>query len=229
MSRTGPETPLESVPRVGVAILARAPIPGQAKTRLIPALGAAGAAALQRWLLQRTVAMALVADVGPVTLWCAGDLRHPDFAHCRAFGSVAVRHQPEGDLGARMLAAQRASPTGATLVIGTDCPALGAAHLREAARQLAGHDAVLLPAEDGGYVLVGAAQPLPELFAGVDWGTERVMAQTRENLRAAGLRWCEPATLWDIDRPEDLDRLAALYPEVFADGATRGTMATSSP
>lgn len=215
--------------RVAVAILARAPIPGQAKTRLIPALGAAGAAALQRWLLQRTVAMALVADVGPVVLWCAGDPRHPDFAHCRAFGSVTVRHQPEGDLGARMLAAQQESPTAASLVIGTDCPTLTAAHLREAARQLAGHDVVLLPAEDGGYVLVGAARPLPELFAGVVWGTERVMAQTRENLRAAGLRWCEPATLWDVDRPADLDRLAALYPEMFAKGASHGTMAASSP
>jgi rSAM/selenodomain-associated transferase 1 len=219
----------EPAPRVGVAILARAPIPGQAKTRLIPVLGAAGAAALQRWLLQRTVAMALAADVGPVTLWCAGDPQHSDFAPCRAFDSVAVRDQPDGDLGARMLAALCESPTAATLVIGTDCPALTAPHLREAARQLADHDAVLLPAEDGGYVLVGAARPLPELFVGVDWGTARVMAQTRARLRAAGLRWCEPATLWDLDRPADLDRLAVLYPEAFAAGATHGTMAASSP
>jgi hypothetical protein len=59
-----------------------------------------------------------------------------------------------------------------------------------------------------------------------DWGTERVMAQTRERLRAAGLRWCEPATLRDADRPEDLDRLAALYPEA---PAFRGTIAASNP
>jgi uncharacterized protein len=212
--------------RVAVAILARAPIPGQAKTRLIPALGATGAANLQRWLMQRTVAMALVADVGPVTLWCAGDPRHPDFALCRAFGSVALRHQPEGDLGARMLAALRESTTSATLVIGTDCPALTAAHLRNAAQQLADHDAVVLPAEDGGYVLIGAARPLPELFADVDWGTARVMAQTRDRLRAAGQRWCEPATLWDVDRPEDLARLAALCSEA---PAFRGTIAAFNP
>jgi len=205
--------------RVGVAILARAPVPGQAKTRLIPALGAAGAAGLQRWLLQRTVATALAADIGPVTLWCAGDPRHPDFAHCRGFGPVALRPQAEGDLGARMLVALRESPTGATLVIGTDCPALTAAHLRAAARELDGHDAVLLPAEDGGYVLVGTVRPLPEIFAGIDWGTAQVMVQTRARLRAAGLRWSEPATLWDVDRPADLDRLAALYPE--APTATR--------
>jgi hypothetical protein len=79
--------------RVGVAILARAPIPGAAKTRLIPALGAEGAARLQRWMLQRTVAMALVADVGPVSLWCAGDPAHPDFAVCRAFGRVDLHPQ----------------------------------------------------------------------------------------------------------------------------------------
>ena len=205
----------EASERIGVAILARAPIPGEAKTRLIPALGAEGAANLQRWLLQRTVAMALVADVGPVTLWCAGDPRHAGFALCRAFPAVTVRQQPEGDLGARMLAALRQSPTAGTLVIGTDCPALTAAHLRDAAARLAGHDAVLLPAEDGGYVLIGANRPAPELFADVAWGTEQVMAQTRRRLAALGWRWSEPVTLWDVDRPEDLARLDALCPAAW--------------
>jgi len=209
MSRAIPDSPQ----RVGIAILARAPIPGQAKTRLIPALGATGAAALQRWLLQRTVATALAADVGPVTLWCAGDTRHPDFTHCRAFGSITLRQQPEGDLGVRMLAALRASPTPATLVIGTDCPALTATHLREAAQALVDHDAVILPAEDGGYVLIGARVPQPELFAAIDWGTERVMAQTRQRLATLGIRWHEPATLWDVDRPEDLPRLFSGWPD----------------
>jgi len=211
MSRANPESA-----RIGVAILARAPIPGQAKTRLIPALGAAGAANLQRWLLQRTVAMALAADIGPVSLWCAGDPQHPDFHRCCAFGEVTLRQQPEGDLGARMLAALREASTAATLVIGTDCPALTATHLHAAAQALAGNDVVLLPAEDGGYVLVGATRPLPGLFANVDWGSDQVMAQTRERLRTAGLRWREPATLWDVDCPEDLTRLAALYPEALA-------------
>lgn len=208
----------EALPRVGVAILARAPIPGQAKTRLIPALGAEGAARLQRWLLQRTVAMALVADVGPVTLWCAGDPRHPDFALCRAFGAVAVRHQPDGDLGARMLAALRESSTPAgMLVIGTDCPAMTAAHLRQAAQALCQRDrvdAVICPAEDGGYVLIGMREAVAGAFDGIDWGTERVMAQTRERLAALGRRWEEPATLWDVDRPADLERLAAEFPDM---------------
>ncbi len=198
-----------------MAILARAPIPGEAKTRLIPVLGADGAARLQRWLLQRTVTMALVADVGPVSLWCAGDPGHPDFARCRAFGSVTVHRQPDGDLGTRMLTAVRQSPTPAgTLVIGTDCPAMRSAHLRQAARLLRDHDAVTFPAEDGGYVLIGMKNPSPGIFIGIDWGTERVMAQTRQRLVALGWRWSEPATLWDIDHPEDFERLAALCPEV---------------
>ncbi|MCC7311660.1 MAG: TIGR04282 family arsenosugar biosynthesis glycosyltransferase [Sulfuritalea sp.] len=200
--------------RVGVAILARAPIPGAAKTRLIPALGAAGAARLQRWMLQRTVAMALVADVGPVSLWCAGDPAHPDFAVCRAFGRVDLQPQPEGDLGERMLAAIASSSTPAgTLVIGTDCPALGAAQLRESARALGDHDAVVIPAEDGGYVLIGMKTPAPEAFAGVDWGSARVMAQTRQRLAALGWRWQEADPLWDVDLPQDLDRLFADYPD----------------
>lgn len=201
--------------RVAVAILARAPIAGQTKTRLIPALGAEGAANLQRWLLRRTVATALVADVGPVTLWCAGDPHHRDFALCRMFDSVSLRLQPEGDLGLRMSEALRQSPTPAgTLVIGTDCPALGATHLRDAARQLGDHDAVVVPAEDGGYVLIGTRSPPPAVFAGVEWGTDRVMGQTRQRLAALGCRWSEPATLWDVDRPDDLERLMAGYPEV---------------
>lgn len=200
--------------RVGVAILARAPVPGAAKTRLIPALGAAGAARLQRWMLQRTVAMALVADVGPVSLWCAGDPAHPDFAVCRAFGRVDLQPQPEGDLGERMLAAIASSSTPAgTLVIGTDCPALGAAQLRESARALGDHDAVVIPAEDGGYVLIGMKTPAPEAFAGVDWGSARVMAQTRQRLAALGWRWQEADPLWDVDLPQDLDRLFAGYPD----------------
>lgn len=208
--------------RVGVAILARAPIPGAAKTRLIPALGAAGAARLQRWMLQRTVAMALVADVGPVSLWCAGDPAHPDFAVCRAFGRVDLHPQAEGDLGERMLAAVASSPTPAgTLVIGTDCPALGAAQLRESARALGGNDAVVIPAEDGGYVLIGMKTPAPEAFAGVDWGSARVMAQTRQRLAALGWRWHEADPLWDVDLPQDLERLYANYPDASAirDGA----------
>jgi glycosyltransferase A (GT-A) superfamily protein (DUF2064 family) len=96
------------------------------------------------------------------------------------------------------------------LLIGTDCPALDVAALRAAAAALeAGDDAVLVPAEDGGYVLVGLARPVAALFDRIAWGSDRVMRESRERLRAAGLRWRELAPSWDVDRPEDLARLAA--------------------
>lgn len=203
---------------IAIAILAKAPIPGQAKTRLIPHLGADGAARLQRWLLQKTVAAALMADVGPVSLWCTPDVQHPDFALCRAFGPVTLRRQPPGDLGERMLAALEGSPAPAgTLVIGTDCPLLTPATLERAANCLrSGDDAVVLPAEDGGYVLIGMRRPAPAAFSGVHWGSGTVMAETRERLEALGWRWSRPVELWDVDRAADFERLAQLFPDVRA-------------
>ena len=106
-----------------------------------------------------------------------------------------------------MLAALAAAG-GPALVIGTDCPAMMPAHLRMAAEMLrGGADAVVCPAEDGGYVLIGMRKPLPALFAGMTWGTAGVMAETRRRLRYQQLAWQEPATLWDVDVPEDLPRL----------------------
>src|SRR5690348_3988462 len=129
-----------------IAILARAPVPGFAKTRLMPAIGARAAAVLQERLTAHAVAGARAANIGPVTLWCTPDPMHRSFLDL----GVTLKRQPEGDLGARMLAAFGNTPT---LVIGADCPALSPAHLRDAARALASHDVVLIPAEDGGYVL----------------------------------------------------------------------------
>lgn len=197
---------------VTVAILAKAPRPGFAKTRLIPRLGAAGAAALQDWLLRRTVATAVAARLGPVALWGAPDGADPAFAAV-AGGIVAVHDQPAGDLGARLLAAVAAGPT---LLLGTDCPALTPAILRRAAAALAHHDAVAIPAEDGGYVLLGLRHAEPSLFTGIAWSTAQVMAQTRQRLQQLGWRWQELPALWDVDRPDDLDRLLAAWPAAAA-------------
>lgn len=204
-------------PRIEIAILAKAPVAGLAKTRLIPHLGADGAAALQRWLLQRTVAAAVVADLGPVTLWCTPDIDHPEFAVCRAFGTVALRRQPAGDLGERMHAAIAESSTSAgTLVIGTDCAVLTPGLLRQAAESLRQHDATVVPAEDGGYVLIGMREAGRQAFHAVDWSTERVMAQTRARLTAMKWRWHEFPPLWDVDRKEDFERLAECFPDAGA-------------
>lgn len=207
----------ETTPRIEIAILAKAPIAGLAKTRLIPHLGANGAAALHGWLLQRTVATAVVADLGPVTLWCTPNTDHPEFAVCRAFGAVALRRQAEGNLGERMHTAIAESSTAAgTLVIGTDCAVLTPGLLRQAAASLQQHDATVVPAEDGGYVLIGMRQASRQAFQAVDWGTERVMAQTRARLTTMNWRWREFSPLWDVDRKEDCERLAERFPEICA-------------
>jgi uncharacterized protein len=206
---------LEPIDGIAIAIFARAPIAGEAKTRLIPLLGAVGAAGLHAALVRKAIGTAKQAQLGAVTLWCAPHATHPFFAACgEAFG-VTLREQRSGDLGERMLGAFEAHG-GPLLLIGSDCPMLTAGLLRQCARELCrGHDAVLLPAEDGGYALVGARRPLAAIFAHVAWSTGQVMAQTRERLRAAALSWSEPAIVWDVDRPPDVARLreSGLLPE----------------
>lgn len=192
----------------GIAILARAPVAGQCKTRLIPVLGADGAADLHRRMMARTVDHALAAGIGPVTLWCTPDTTHAAFSAHRE--RVALRAQTGGDLGARMLAAFEAERGTPLLLIGTDCPVLTVDHLRTCAAALhAGNDAVFLPTEDGGYCLVGLREPRPALFDAMPWSTDRVMPETRRRLVRTGLRWQEPALLWDVDTPDDLTRLRA--------------------
>ena len=195
---------------VAVAILAKAPVPGLVKTRLIPVLGAAGAAALQKRLIERTVATARVAAIGPVTLWTTPDESHPVFEVIRFRHRIACAPQGAGDLGARMFAAIAAA-RGPALVIGTDCPALAPVHLRTAADILRlGTDVVVFPAEDGGYVLIGMREPEPALFSDMPWGTSGVMEETRRRLRRCDLTWQQPFTLWDVDLPEDVERMQRL-------------------
>ncbi len=197
-----------------VAVLAKAPVPGLAKTRLIPALGAAGAARAQRGFALQTLATVRAASTGPVTLWCAPDARHRFFRALQARHGVTSVAQPAGDLGARMGAAVQAHFAQhhnlALLLVGTDCPVLTPAHLQQAADALQTHDAVLIPAEDGGYVLLGLRRPLPGVFESVAWSTPQVLAQTRERIGAAGARWLELPALWDVDEPADWVRLQAL-------------------
>lgn len=91
------------------------------------------------------------------------------------------------------------------------CPALTPDHLRDCAESLCdGIDAAVIPAEDGGYVLLGTRRPHAHLFADMPWGTALVMGETRSRLARLSLAWREPARLWDLDRPEDLARLAEI-------------------
>ena len=193
-----------------VLIFARAPVAGRVKTRLIPLLGDHGAAALYRSLIERALTMARESGVGPVELWCTPGTDDDFFAICRDRYKVVLHRQAEGDLGAKMLKAFEDALTRSrrVLLIGSDCPSLTAADLREAAGALGDQqDAVFCPAEDGGYVLIGLSQAMPALFEAMSWGTASVMEETRERLRNLGWRWYELAMHWDVDRPEDYQRL----------------------
>ena len=198
---------------VTIAILAKAPVPGTIKTRLIPSIGAHSAAILQERLTERAVATAVAADIGPVTLWCAPDPSHASFRDLVTRHAVTLKRQPAGDLGARMLAAMVASGH-PTLVIGTDCPAFTAENLRAAAQALLDTDVVLIPAEDGGYVLISARAAHPQLFAGIAWGTPAVLTETRARIAALGLKSIELPALWEIDTEADLARFEVMVPEM---------------
>ncbi len=197
-----------------VAILAKAPIAGLAKTRLIPAIGARAAAVLQERLTERAVTTALAANIGPVTLWCSPDSTHSSFLQLVTRLRITLKPQPQGDLGARMFAATTAS-NGPVLVIGTDCPAMSEIHLRGAANALRdGIDVILIPAEDGGYVLIGTRKAQPALFTDIAWGTKTVLAETRARIIAQRLMLAEQPPLWDIDTESDLARLEREFPEL---------------
>ncbi len=194
-----------------VVVMARAPVPGETKRRLIPAIGAERAAALHRAMIRRAVATAIESGVGPVELWCTPHTDHDVFRSLRDRAQVRLHVQVGTDLGERMHAAIAAHP-GATAVVGTDCPFLEPQDLVHTAGVLRRGDAdvVIVPAFDGGYVLIGVDRPRPELFARVDWGTDRVLAQTRQRACAARLRLAELAARGDVDCPEDLEALAGV-------------------
>jgi len=176
-----------------IIVFARPAIPGKAKTRLIPRLGAWRAARLHARLTERTLRVARAAGCGEVEL--------------------QVRQQRGRDLGERMFNSFRRALRRhrRVVLIGTDCPVLQPADLRRAARLLCGAcDAVLAPAEDGGYALVALKKLRGELFRGIEWGGATVLRETLTKIKSFGWRWRLLRTVWDLDRPEDFDRFRSL-------------------
>ncbi|WP_051328304.1 TIGR04283 family arsenosugar biosynthesis glycosyltransferase [Desulfatirhabdium butyrativorans] len=189
-------------------LFSRFPAPGSTKTRMIPLLGAAGAASLQKSLTGRTVATArCVASEIQATI----DVFHED-GNDRVFrrwlGKGLAFHPQKGtDLGERMAHAFRmAFNTGADRVIlaGCDCPQLGIESIRQAFSALDTHDVVLGPVQDGGYILIGLRKPFPCLFEEMPWGMPELYAETRSRIHVQGLSLFELPTRSDVDRPDDL-------------------------
>jgi rSAM/selenodomain-associated transferase 1 len=195
-------------PCARILIFAKAPVPGQVKTRLIPTLGSAGAARLALHLLECLVQRLRVARPAPLELWCSPDPDHPVFQRLAKASGLALHRQRGDDLGERLHAATRDALTRAdrVLLIGTDAPSLDDAYCVRALAALDHADCVMGPAEDGGYVLLGLKAPAPELFERMPWGSAEVGQITRQ--RAERLGWVCHAlpALWDLDRPADLAR-----------------------
>ncbi|HXG99335.1 MAG TPA: TIGR04282 family arsenosugar biosynthesis glycosyltransferase [Sphingomicrobium sp.] len=189
-----------------IVIFAKAPVAGSVKTRLIPLLGAEGAAQLAATMLQATVAHAIDAGLGTPELCASPDHGDPAWKDLLP-ENLQLTDQGPGDLGKRLAtAALRVTGTGERLLlIGTDCPALDGNHLRTAASQLDTYDAVLFPAEDGGYVLLGLNRFDPTLFHGIAWSTDGVAKETMKRIATLGWTLFVGPTLRDIDEPNDLD------------------------
>ncbi len=196
-----------------ILVFAKTPVPGEVKTRLIADLGAEAATRLYCRLLHRTLDTAC-SDVGlPVQLQLLGASDHPDIAVLLQKYSLTVKPQRGGDLGERMyLAAEAALATEPMVIlIGTDCPLISTEYLHAAIDALAaGSEAVLGPAEDGGYVLLGLRRNHMQLFTGIDWSTDRVMDQTMARIEQLGWSYHLLPMLWDVDRVEDVQRLQQL-------------------
>jgi hypothetical protein len=193
-----------------VIVFAKAPQPGTVKTRLIPLLGAEGAAALHVKLVRRTLDTLRAASLKDAQLHCTPGTDDPFFWFCSGHYGVTLHDQAAGDLGERMrVALENALADHAlALLLGTDCPALTARHLRQADRALRdGADAVFAPCEDGGYALIGLRRVDAMLFDGIAWGSDSVMTETRARLKQLGWAGSELELLWDVDRPEDYERL----------------------
>lgn len=189
-----------------LAVFARFPEPGRAKTRLIPALGPEGAAQIHEEMVRHTLksidGLSARRHVS-VEVWYAGGdpVRFGD-----TFGPREYRAQVEGDLGERMSYAFRSmlAEAHAAVIVGTDCPALDSVVLIEAFESLRSYDVVLGPASDGGYYLIGLRASVSGLFDHMPWGTDTVFVETLRRAEGLGLNVHRLRILDDVDEPSDL-------------------------
>ena len=220
-------TPLS---KTDVIVFAKAPESGLAKTRLIPALGATGAAQLALTMLNHAVEQAVKSRLGAVVIASTPTQQHPAFTALAKLYRLHLIDQGSGDLGQRMQSAfdwiwqkdllkntdsavplttaSQASFTKQSkqiLLIGSDIPAINSAMLCQAAYALQSHDVVFIPTFDGGYALVGLKTPHPDLFLEMQWSNPSVMKITRDRAKALGLKYHELAPVHDIDVPADLE------------------------
>lgn len=195
-------------------IFTRYPEPGKTKTRLIPCLGAEGAANLQRQMTETTVKIGKQLNCDrplEILIYFAGG--QEDLMKTWLGEDLNYKAQRNGDLGQRMESAFQQAFNDAkerVVMIGIDCPQLNSKILDQAFEALLERDLILGPAEDGGYYLIGLNCPYPQLFKRINWGTNRVLSQTQAIAYQLGLKVDYLPILKDIDRPEDLANVVQL-------------------
>jgi len=197
---------------------AKAPEIGKVKTRMQPHLTPQQCVSLHKRLVIHTYQVITRSLLAPVELWTAGSDKSGFFNELCPL--PILREQQGADLGMRMYHAimdglQRYQ---SVVLVGSDCPLLTKDTLREALEILSGgSNCVLGPATDGGYVLIGLTRANVDLFTDIEWGTDRVLEQTRVRIKQLGWRWRELKPMADIDTMEDLVAIESLkeYKEIF--------------
>lgn len=198
-----------SSPAGKILVFAREPVAGHVKTRLARSIGDQAAVQFHQEIVTKTVDMAANSGLAELELHVSGNMEHPFFRSLANQYSMRICLQEGNDLGEKMFYALKKALDHASycILIGTDCPVMTADYLKQAFHILEkGMDAVIGPAEDGGYVLIGASRIDISWFNNIDWGSQHVLAQSRQRLTANNARYEELQQLWDVDHIDDLHR-----------------------
>jgi len=194
-----------------LVLFARLPRLGRVKTRLIPTLGAEGALMLYRAFLVDQLSFLRVFRADHDLELCADGPWEDDPDLDPLLEGIQLTLQGSGDLGRRMLRCfrrARREGAGSTLILGADAPTLPENRIVDGFRRLeGGAQAVVCPARDGGYVLVGLVKTRPELFCEVPWGSPRVLRVTLSRAHDAGIDVHQLEPWYDVDGGEDLPGL----------------------
>lgn len=196
-----------------ILVFAKAPVAGKVNTRLIPDIGVKAATQMQQDLIQHRLEMLKRANLSAVQLWCAPDRKHNSFVQCKKQFPITLKQQTGDDLGQRMFNGVKTALLSYRycIVIGTDAPALDESIIQQAIDELrAGAEAVFVPAEDGGYVLLALSNSYKFLFNDISWGTEVVLQQSKDRLKENNVSFTELAPCWDVDTMKDYQRYLKL-------------------